>query len=53
MRLLAYQTAWLKANHPEVFIAACMSLAMGNTDRLAALKQEAERAAHRASCRPT
>ena len=23
--LLAYQTAWLKANHPEVFIAACMS----------------------------
>ena len=42
--LLAYQTAWLKANHPEVFIAACMSLALGNTDRLAALKQEAERA---------
>ena len=23
--LVAYQTAWLKANHPEVFIAACMS----------------------------
>ncbi|HEX5327007.1 MAG TPA: DNA polymerase III subunit alpha [Acetobacteraceae bacterium] len=42
--LVAYQTAWLKANHPEVFIAACMSLAMTNTDRLAALKQEAERA---------
>jgi DNA polymerase-3 subunit alpha len=41
--LVAYQTAWLKANHPEVFIAACMSLAMNNTDRLAALKQEAER----------
>ncbi len=40
--LVAYQTAWLKANHPEVFIAACMSLAMNNTDRLAALKQEAE-----------
>ncbi len=40
--LLAYQTAWLKANHPEVFIAACMSLAINNTDRLAALKQEAE-----------
>ena len=34
--LLAYQTAWLKANHPEVFIAACMSLALNNTDRLAA-----------------
>ena len=41
--LLAYQTAWLRANHPAVFIAACMSLALGNTDRLAALKQEAER----------
>jgi DNA polymerase-3 subunit alpha len=42
--LVAYQTAWLKANHPEVFLAACMSLAINNTDRLAALKQEAERA---------
>ena len=42
--LVAYQTAWLKANHPEVFFAACMSLAINNTDRLAALKQEAERA---------
>jgi DNA polymerase III subunit alpha len=41
--LVAYQTAWLKANHPEVFLAACMSLALSNTDRLAALKQEAER----------
>jgi DNA polymerase-3 subunit alpha len=41
--LVAYQTAWLKANHPEVFLAACMSLAVSNTDRLAALKQEAER----------
>jgi len=41
--LVAYQTAWMKANHPVVFIAACMSLALGNTDRLAALKQEAAR----------
>jgi DNA polymerase-3 subunit alpha len=41
--LIAYQTAWLKANHPEVFLASCMSLAINNTDRLAALKQEAER----------
>ncbi|HYZ22579.1 MAG TPA: DNA polymerase III subunit alpha [Rhodopila sp.] len=40
---VAYQTAWLKANHPEVFLAACMSLAINNTDRLASLKQEAER----------
>ena len=42
--MVAYQTAWMKANHPEVFLAACMSLALGNTDRLAALKQEADRA---------
>jgi DNA polymerase III subunit alpha len=45
--LLAYQTAWLKANHPAVFIAACMSLALGNTDRLAALREEAARSAIR------
>lgn len=45
--LVAYQTAWLKANHPEVFFAACMSLAIANTDRLAALKQETERASIR------
>ena len=36
----------MKANHPEVFLAACMSLAVSNTDRLAALKQEAERGRH-------
>jgi DNA polymerase-3 subunit alpha len=33
----------MKANHAEVFIAACMSLALGNTDRLAALREEAAR----------
>jgi DNA polymerase-3 subunit alpha len=41
--LLAYQTAWMKANHPAVFLAACMSLAISNTDKLAALIQEASR----------
>jgi DNA polymerase III subunit alpha len=41
--LVAYQTAWMKANHPVAFIAACMSLATNNTDRLAALRQEATR----------
>ena len=41
--LVAYQTAWMKANHAAVFIAACMSLALGNTDRLAALREEAVR----------
>jgi DNA polymerase-3 subunit alpha len=41
--LVSYQTAWMKANHPVPFLAACMSLSMGNTDKLAALRQEAER----------
>ena len=38
--LVSYQTAWLKANHPTAFLAACMSLAINNTDKLAALRQE-------------
>ncbi|HUZ63604.1 MAG TPA: DNA polymerase III subunit alpha [Acetobacteraceae bacterium] len=41
--LVAYQTAWMKANHPVAFIAGCMSLALSNTDKLAALRQEAAR----------
>jgi len=41
--LVAYQTAWMKANHPAVFLAASMSLAISNTDKLAALRQEADR----------
>ncbi len=38
--LVSYQTAWLKANHPTAFLAACLSLAINNTDKLAALRQE-------------
>ena len=41
--LVAYQTAWLKANHPVEFLAASMSLDLGNTDKLGVFKQEAER----------
>ncbi len=41
--LVSYQTAWLKANHPTAFLAACMSLAIDKTDKLAALKQEVGR----------
>ena len=41
--LVAYQTAWMKANHPAVFLAACMSLAISNTDKLAVYRQEAAR----------
>jgi DNA polymerase-3 subunit alpha len=40
--LIAYQTAWLKANHPVEFFAASMTLDMGNTDKLAIYKQELE-----------
>jgi len=41
--LVAYQTAYLKANYPVEFMAAIMTLDMGNTDKLAAFKQELNR----------
>ncbi|MCG8561951.1 MAG: DNA polymerase III subunit alpha [Hyphomicrobiales bacterium] len=41
--LLAYQTAYLKANHPVAFLAASMTLDMGNTDKLNTFVQEAKR----------
>ncbi|MBR0653795.1 DNA polymerase III subunit alpha [Plastoroseomonas arctica] len=41
--LVSYQTAWLKANHTVAFLAASMSLDMGNTDKLAGHMQEAAR----------
>lgn len=37
--LVAYQTAWLKANYPVEFMAASMTLDMGNTDKLAVFRQ--------------
>lgn len=37
--LVAYQTAWLKSNYPVEFMAASMTLDMGNTDKLAVFKQ--------------
>ncbi len=40
---VAYQTAYLKANFPVEFLAASMTLDMGNTDKLNIFKQEAER----------
>ncbi len=33
--LLAYQTAWMKVHHPEVFFAASMCFDMHHTDKLA------------------
>ena len=41
--LIAYQTAWLKANYPVEFMAASMTLDKGNTDKLAVFKQELDR----------
>ena len=40
---LAYQTAYLKANHPVEFMAASMTLDMGNTDKLSEFRAEAVR----------
>ena len=41
--LVAYQTAYMKANYPVEFLAASMTLDMGNTDKLAEFRAEAER----------
>jgi len=41
--LIAYQTAWLKANHPVAFLAASMTLDLHNTDKLGIFKAEAQR----------
>jgi DNA polymerase-3 subunit alpha len=41
--LIAYWTAWLKANYPVQFMAASMTLDMQNTDKLAVFKQELDR----------
>jgi len=41
--LVAYQTAYLKANHPTAFLAASMSLDLDKTEKLAGHMQEASR----------
>src|SRR3546814_4119754 len=38
--LVAYQTAYLKANYPVEFFAASMTYDMGNTDKLNVFRQE-------------
>ncbi|MFQ5773201.1 MAG: DNA polymerase III subunit alpha [Kiloniellaceae bacterium] len=38
--LVAYQTAYLKANYPVEFLAASMTFDMGNTDKLNVFRQE-------------
>ena len=41
--LVSYQTAYLKANYPEEFLAASMALDAGSTDKLAVFRQECQR----------
>jgi DNA polymerase-3 subunit alpha len=41
--LIAYQTAWLKANYPAEFLAASMNFERGDTDRLNLFRQECSR----------
>jgi len=41
--LIAYQTAYLKANYSVEFMAASMTLDMGNTDKLGEFRQECDR----------
>src|SRR4029450_9453022 len=41
--LVAYQTAYLKANHPVEFFAASMTLDMGNADKLGTFRRGLER----------
>jgi DNA polymerase-3 subunit alpha len=38
--LIAYRTAWLKAHHPEAFMAAVLTADMDNTDKLVWLKDD-------------
>ncbi|MGA7488898.1 MAG: DNA polymerase III subunit alpha [Xanthobacteraceae bacterium] len=41
--LVAYQTAYMKTNYPVEFLAASMTLDIGNTDKLSEFRAEAER----------
>ncbi len=40
---ISYQTAYLKANYPVEFLAASMTLDIGNTDKLMLFRREAQR----------
>lgn len=41
--LIGYWTAWLKANYPVEFMAASMTLDLGNTDKLSIFKQDMDK----------
>ncbi|HET6471655.1 MAG TPA: DNA polymerase III subunit alpha, partial [Pseudomonadales bacterium] len=42
--LVSYQTAWLKAHHPEQFMAAVLTADMEHTDKIVTLVDEVRRA---------
>jgi DNA polymerase-3 subunit alpha len=48
--LIAYQTAYVKANHPVEFFAAAMNFELGDTDKLNVFRQELVR--HRIALLP-
>jgi DNA polymerase-3 subunit alpha len=50
--LLAYYTAWLKAHHPAEFMAANMSLAMDDTDKVKILFEDCISATNNLSVLP-
>ena len=41
--LISYWTAWLKANYPVEFMAASMTLDLGNTEKLSVFKQDLDK----------
>ncbi len=43
--LIAYQTAWMKANYPVAFFAALMTLDIDHPDKLAGFRRELDRLA--------
>ena len=45
--IVAYQTAYLKANFPVEFLAASMTLDMANTDKLSEFRRDVERLGHK------
>jgi len=40
--LIAWQTAWFKAHYPAEFLAASMTLDVGNTDKLSSFRQDCQ-----------
>ena len=41
--LIAYQTAWFKANHPEIFLASLMTFDSDNSEKIAVCRNELSR----------